>query len=159
MNSSMEAAASRKRWVSVQATSGLRFEHSRILIVDDIVTNRDIVTKLLTSEGAICEAVENGRAAVERLRAGPGDFDCVLMDVQMPEMDGLEATRVLREDLGLVDLPVIALTAGAMAGQRDAALAAGMNGFIGKPFRLRELVAALAPWRTRERQAAPGNRD
>ena len=131
----------------------------RLLVVDDTETNREVAIRLLALEGAICEAADNGRAAIDRLRAGPGDFDCVLMDVQMPEMDGLEATRVLREDLGLVDLPVIALTAGAMAGQRDAALAAGMNGFIGKPFRLRELVAALAPWRTRERQAAPGNRD
>ena len=63
-------------------------------------------------EGAICEAAENGRAALDRLRAGPGDFDLVLMDVQMPEMDGLEATRVIRFELGLADLPVIALTRG-----------------------------------------------
>ncbi|WP_294539878.1 hybrid sensor histidine kinase/response regulator [uncultured Rhodoblastus sp.] len=118
----------------------------RILIVDDIVTNRDIVTKLLTSEGAICEAVENGRAAVERLRANPQGFDLVLMDVQMPEMDGLEATRAIRHDLGLSELPVIALTAGAMESQRQQAMAAGMNSFIAKPFRLREMVATLTPW-------------
>ncbi len=56
----------------------------------------------------------------------------------MPDMDGLEATRVIRHDLALADLPVIALTAGALASQRELALAAGMNGFIAKPFRLRE---------------------
>ena len=76
----------------------------------------------------------------------PDGFDLVLMDVQMPDMDGLEATRIIRHDLGLADLPVIALTAGAMASQREVALAAGMNGFVAKPFRLRELVAALSPW-------------
>jgi two-component system, sensor histidine kinase and response regulator len=69
-----------------------------------------------------------------------------LMDVQMPDIDGLEATRIIRHDLGLIDLPVIALTAGAMASQRELALAAGMNSFVSKPFRLRALVAALSPW-------------
>ena len=88
----------------------------------------------------------NGRAALDRLRAGPGDFDCVLMDVQMPEMDGLEATRMIRHDLGISDLPVIALTAGAMKSQHQMALAAGMNSFISKPFRLKEMVATLTPW-------------
>ena len=117
-----------------------------MLVVDDTETNREIAVKLLSLEGAICESAENGREAIERLRADPGDFDLVLMDVQMPDMDGLEATRVIRHDLGLADLPVIALTAGAMASQRELALAAGMNGFVAKPFRLRELVAALTPW-------------
>jgi signal transduction histidine kinase len=122
----------------------------RILVVDDIETNRDIVTGLLTSEGALCEAAENGRAAVERLRASPDGFDLVLMDVQMPQMDGLEATRMIRHDLGLADLPVIALTAGAMESQRQIALAAGMNSFIAKPFRLKEMVATLTPWLRRD---------
>ena len=117
----------------------------RLLIVDDTETNREVAARLLALEGAICETAENGRAAIERLQRGLHDFDCVLMDVQMPEMDGLEATRVIRYDLKLVDLPVIALTAGAMASQKDQAIAAGMNGFVGKPFRLRELVSALAP--------------
>ena len=118
---------------------------TRILVVDDVETNRDIAAKLLSFEGAQCESVDNGRAAVERLRATPHDFDLVLMDVQMPVMDGLEATRAIRGELGLVDLPVIALTAGAMESQRELALAAGMNGFIAKPFRLKEMVSALTP--------------
>jgi CheY-like chemotaxis protein len=122
----------------------------RILVVDDIETNRDIVSGLLTSEGALCEAAEDGRAAVERLRASPDRFDLVLMDVQMPQMDGLEATRMIRHDLGLANLPVIALTAGAMESQRQMALAAGMNGFIAKPFRLKEMVATLTPWLRRD---------
>ena len=123
---------------------------ARLLVVDDTETNREIAVKLLSLQGAICEAAGNGREAIERLRADPGAFDLVLMDVQMPDMDGLEATRVIRHDLALADLPVIALTAGALASQRELALAAGMNGFIAKPFRLRELVAALAPWLERK---------
>ncbi len=118
----------------------------RLLVVDDTETNREAAIRLLCLEGAVCEAADTGRAAIDRFRAGPDDFDCMLMDVRMPEMDGLEATRAIRLDLGLVDLPVIALTASTMAGQRQMALDAGMNGFVGKPFRLRELVAALSPW-------------
>jgi signal transduction histidine kinase len=118
----------------------------RILVVDDIETNRETATQLLKLEGAICEAVSNGHAAVERLRVNPGDFDLVLMDVQMPEMDGFEATRLIRHELGLAELPVIALTAGAMNSQREMALASGMNGFIVKPFRLKKMVETLLPW-------------
>ena len=118
----------------------------RILVVDDTDTNREIAVKLLSLQGAICETAHNGRAAVERLRANPDDFDLVLMDVQMPEMDGLEATRAIRHALALADLPVIALTAGAMASQRELALASGMNAFVAKPFRLRGLIEALSPW-------------
>ena len=118
----------------------------RVLVVDDTETNREIAVKLLSLEGAICDTAENGRQAIERLRADPCAFQLVLMDVQMPDIDGLEATRIIRHDLGLADLPVIALTAGTMASQREMALAAGMNSFVSKPFRLRELVAALTPW-------------
>ncbi len=131
-----------------------RLSGARLLIVDDTETNREIAIKLLTLEGAICEGAENGCTAIERLRANPGDFDLVLMDVQMPDIDGLEATRIIRHDLGLADMPVIALTAGAMASQRELAQAAGMNGFVAKPFRLRELVAAISPWLPRKATVA-----
>ena len=126
----------------------------RVLIVDDTETNREIAAKLLSLEGAFCETAENGSEAIERLSADPYAFDLVLMDVQMPDIDGLEATRIIRHDLGLADLPVIALTAGTMASQRELALAAGMNGFLSKPFRLKELVAALSPWIRRSDRAA-----
>ena len=118
----------------------------RVLIVDDTETNREVAVRLLSLEGALCETADNGRAAIERLRARPDAYDIVLMDVQMPEMDGIEATRFLRRELKMLDLPVIALTAGAMSSQREIALASGMNGFVAKPFRLRQLVAALTPW-------------
>ncbi len=129
---------------------GHQLAGARLLIVDDTETNREIAVKLLSLEGALCQTASNGREAIDRLRDNPAGFDCVLMDVQMPEMDGLEATHAIRRQLGLVDLPVIALTAGAMTSQREVALAAGMNGFVAKPFRLKELVAALVPWLRRE---------
>ncbi len=125
---------------------GKRLDGVRILVVDDTETNREVAARLLALAGAHCETAEHGLAAVARLRAGPRDFDAVLMDVQMPEMDGLEATALLRRDPAFADLPIIALTAGAMASQRELALTAGMNGFVAKPFRLRELVAALTPF-------------
>ena len=138
-------------------TGKKQFAGVRLLVVDDTETNREIAIKLLSLEGAICESAENGRRAIERLRADPDAFDAVLMDVQMPEMDGLEATRIIRNDLRLADLPIIAVTAGAMPSQRAQAIAAGMNSFISKPFRLRGLVAALEPW-VRSNACAPPER-
>ncbi len=137
---SMQAAGGPAAAEDAQALAG-----ARILVVDDSDTNREVAVRLLSSRGVLCEIAKNGREAVERLRAAPDAFDAVLMDVQMPEMDGLEATRVIRGELGLSDLPVVALTAGAMADQRQAALDSGMSGFVAKPFRLKDLIAALAP--------------
>ena len=134
-----EAGASAK-------TGAKKLAGVRLLVVDDTETNRELAIRLLSLEGAICEYAENGRTAIDRLRAKTDAFDAILMDVQMPQMDGLEATRIIRKDLQLPDLPIIAVTAGAMPSQRELALMAGMNSFIAKPFRLRGLVAALEPW-------------
>ena len=122
---------------------GQRLAGARVLVVDDIAVNRDIAVRLLAHEGASCEQADGGRQAVERLRAGPADFDLVLMDVQMPDMDGPGATRAIRGDLGLAELPIVALTAGALPSQREQALAAGMNGFVTKPFDLDLLVGTM----------------
>jgi len=144
---SLRASASGTRATVPAVESGEKpLAGVRVLVVDDTETNREIAIKLLSLEGAICESAENGRLAIERLRGKPEDFDIILMDVQMPEMDGLEAVRAIRHDLLLADLPVIAITAGAMPSQREAALAAGMDGFVAKPFRLAALIAALSPW-------------
>ena len=120
-----------------------RLAGARILVVDDSQVNRDIASKLLALEGARTEPAAGGREALARLRTGPDDFDIVLMDVQMPQMDGLEATRAIRGELGLTALPVIALTAGALPSQRQRAEAAGMNDFVTKPFDLDALVATV----------------
>ncbi|WP_079435149.1 ATP-binding protein [Zoogloea sp. LCSB751] len=121
----------------------LRLAGIRVLVVDDSTVNQDVARRLLEFEGARVELMDNGEAAVELLRVAPAAFDLVLMDVQMPVMDGLEATRLIRSELGLTALPVIALTAGVLSSQRERAFAAGMSGFLTKPFELDALVAAV----------------
>jgi PAS domain S-box-containing protein len=125
------------------AGAGTRLAGLRLLVVDDSQINQDIARNLLALEGASCDIADDGRAALERLRAGPHDFDCVLMDVQMPVMDGLTAARAIRSELGLATLPIIALTAGVLPSQRGRTFAAGMNDFIAKPFELDAMVEAI----------------
>ena len=120
-----------------------RLVNARILVVDDSDINRDVAERILTDEGAIVELAVDGQDAVNIISSTAQRFDAVLMDVQMPVMDGYTATGVIRNQLGLKDLPVIALTAGAMKGQRDNAIAAGMTDFIPKPFDVDELVNTL----------------
>ncbi|MDM7942194.1 MAG: PAS domain S-box protein [Hydrogenophaga sp.] len=117
--------------------------HLNLLLVDDSEINLEVAAGLLQREGARVCLARNGREAVEALRATPQAFDAVLMDLQMPEMDGLEATRRLRKELGLTDLPVIALTAGALAEERQQAFAAGMNAFLTKPLDPERLVRTV----------------
>jgi len=114
----------------------------RVLVVDDSDINREVARRLLEREGAQVQTCDDGREALDCLRAQPDAFHVVLMDVQMPEMDGLEATRRLRGDLGLT-LPVVALTAGALAEERRRALAAGMTDFLSKPLDPQTLVRTL----------------
>jgi len=115
-----------------------------ILLVEDNEINREVVLDLLAQEGITVAVATNGRQALEVLARER--FDCVLMDCQMPEMDGFTATRELRKQPGLHDLPVIALTASAMVGDREKALAAGMNDHIAKPIIIDEMFATLARW-------------
>jgi CheY-like chemotaxis protein len=90
---------------------------------------------------------DSGQAALERLRQTPAAWDVVLMDMQMPLMDGLVATRQIRSLLGLHVLPVLGMTANVLESDRQACLDAGMNGHLGKPFNVNEMVAILAQWR------------
>ena len=106
----------------------------RILVVEDNDINRQIACGLLESGGAIVSMAENGRLGVEALqRAGPEAFDAVLMDLQMPEMDGLEATHQIRQDPRFAALPIIALSAHALPEQRRKCIEAGMNDHVAKP--------------------------
>ncbi|WP_313927529.1 PAS domain S-box protein [Pseudoxanthomonas sp.] len=123
--------------------SGHRLTGYRLLVVDDSEINREVAQRILEGEGAVVAQAEDGREALDLLRAAPDRFDAVLMDVQMPVMDGYEATRRIRALPALADLPVIALTAGAFRPQQDAALAAGMNAFVAKPFEVPDLIAAI----------------
>ncbi len=135
----------------------------QVLLVDDSDINLEVARRILEREGATVTACSNGQEALDRLAAAPGGFHAVLMDVQMPVMDGHEATRRLRQDLGQRELPVIALTAGALLAERQRALESGMNDFISKPLDPHALIRLLrrhvenrqgSPWPVGRRQAA-----
>ena len=122
---------------------GARLRGVRVLVVDDSAINLEVARRTLEFEGATVRTAGNGLEAVECLLAEPCCVDVVLMDVQMPVLDGYDATRRIRSGLGLRELPIIALTAGTLASQRDQAEACGMNGMVSKPFEVDELVYAL----------------
>jgi signal transduction histidine kinase/CheY-like chemotaxis protein len=126
-------------------------DHARLLLVEDNEINRELAAELLSRIGVRVDMACNGREALERLEAA--DYDAVLMDCQMPEMDGFEATQRLRQQPRWRDLPVIAMTANAMLGDRERALAAGMNDHVAKPINVAHLYATIARW-VRPRGAA-----
>jgi signal transduction histidine kinase/DNA-binding response OmpR family regulator len=115
----------------------------RLLVVEDNLINQQVAKELLCSQGALVELADNGQLGVAAVVAANPPFDAVLMDIQMPVMDGYAATRCIRVDLGQMNLPIIAMTANAMATDRDACLAAGMNTHVGKPFDLQHLTEVL----------------
>ncbi len=118
----------------------------RLLVVEDNLINQQVADELLRREGARVTLAGDGQQAVDALRNDSDGFDAVLMDMQMPVMDGLQATHAIRQRLHLSDLPIVAMTANAMASDREACLAAGMNDHVGKPFELQHLVQTLLRW-------------
>jgi CheY-like chemotaxis protein/HPt (histidine-containing phosphotransfer) domain-containing protein len=123
-----------------------RLQGMCLLLVEDNLNNQQVARELLQDEGAQVQVANHGREAVEALAASPTAFDVVLMDLQMPVMDGFTATKAIRGDLGLLQLPIVAMTANAMASDRQACLDAGMNDHLGKPFDLQHLVQVLRRW-------------
>jgi two-component system sensor histidine kinase/response regulator len=115
-----------------------------ILLVEDNEINRFLATELLSDLGILVSTAVNGREGVDRVSAEP--FDLVLMDIQMPVMDGLTATRLIRVDDRFRDLPIIAMTAHAMSGDRERSLAAGMNDHLTKPISPNMLTEAMVRW-------------
>jgi two-component system sensor histidine kinase/response regulator len=116
----------------------------RILIAEDNVINQQVIEYILQKLGYAPVMVANGREAVDATAAG--DFDIVLMDLQMPDMDGLEATRLIRERHAGHQPVIIALTANAMEGDEEECLQAGMNDYLGKPVKLEEVIDKLRRW-------------
>jgi CheY-like chemotaxis protein len=110
----------------------------RILLVEDNPVNQKLAGMMLGKAGYHVEIAENGAEAVEKYSASPDDFDLIFMDVQMPVMDGMEATKEIRKK-GFKDIPIVAMTAHAIKGYRDECLEAGMNDYVTKPIK-RELV-------------------
>lgn len=124
--------------------SGLLPHHhgARILLAEDNAINLEVAVALLSRAGFKVDTVENGREAVRKTRAG--DYDLILMDIQMPEMDGLEATRVIRSFDA--ELPILAMSANVFAEDRQACAEAGMNDFVAKPINLNAMFNTLAKW-------------
>jgi CheY-like chemotaxis protein/nitrogen-specific signal transduction histidine kinase len=130
----------------VPVSSAARLAGLRVLVAEDNATNRQVVQELLALEGAIVTLVNDGQDAVNLLARRPlaePDFDVVLMDLQMPVMDGITATRRIRDISHLARLPVVAMTANVLETERKACLDAGMNAHVGKPFDLDHLVDVL----------------
>ncbi|HEY4318922.1 MAG TPA: response regulator [Herbaspirillum sp.] len=128
-----------------------QLEGARLLVVDDSEINREVAKRILENQGAIITTANDGQEAVGWLLAHPDEVDLVLMDVQMPVMDGIEATRRLRKLPQFNGLPIVALTAGAFKSQQDTALAAGMSHFVSKPFDVPSTVALIQRIRRRSR--------
>jgi two-component system sensor histidine kinase/response regulator len=117
---------------------------ARILLVEDNDLNQEVAIEILRRAGFVTDLAENGQIAVDKVRAA--EYDLVLMDVQMPVMDGLTATKEIRKEERFKDLPVIAMTANVMQGDRDRCIAAGMNDHIGKPIEPEDLWKTLLKW-------------
>jgi CheY-like chemotaxis protein len=121
------------------------FEGRKILVVDDDVRNIFALTSALEQKGVQVEVGRNGFEAISKLDE-ISDIDLVLMDVMMPGMDGLEATRRIRRDPRFQKLPIIAVTAKAMKDDQDQCLAAGTNDYLAKPLDLDRLMSLLRVW-------------
>jgi CheY-like chemotaxis protein len=121
-----------------------RLSGARILLVEDNPINQELALDVLSRAGIVVSVACDGQEALDMLDSQR--FDGVLMDCQMPVLDGFAATRALRSQPRLQDLPVIAMTANAMVGDRDKVIAAGMNDHIAKPIKVEEMFATLARW-------------
>ena len=133
---------------SAEADAGADIDLSgkRLLLVEDNEVNREIATLILESFGFTLECAENGRQAVEMVSSSwPGHYDAILMDIQMPVMDGYAATRAIRalDNPELAQVPIVAMTANAFAEDVRAAHDAGMNGHIAKPLEVDKMLTTL----------------
>jgi CheY-like chemotaxis protein len=140
----VESVRSRRQRQEFDMQSLRPVQGARVLLVEDNEINQQVASELLEQAGFLVEIADHGQEALAKL--APGRFDCVLMDVQMPVMDGYTATRRIREDGRYENLPVLAMTANATLEDRRMAADAGMNAHIAKPIDPRTLFSALLEW-------------
>jgi signal transduction histidine kinase/CheY-like chemotaxis protein len=137
--------------------------YGRVLVVDDVATNLDVSRGLMLPYGLTIDCTLSGREAIEKVRSGIVKYDVIFMDHMMPEMDGIEATRIIREELGTEyakTVPIVALTANALTGNEEMFLANGFNGYIPKPIDIMKLDMILNQWvRNRQREETWKNED
>jgi CheY-like chemotaxis protein len=117
------------------------FKGQKILLAEDVDINREIVCSLLEETGIEIDSAENGQYAVDMFESNPDIYDLILMDMQMPEMDGLRATKIIREKNK--DIPIVAMTANVMTQDIQRCMDAGMNDHIGKPLDIQEVIMKL----------------
>lgn len=139
-----ESRASKREDMAIEAINKLK--GARVLLVEDNEINQELAEELLTTNGIVVEVAGNGKEAMDIL--DKKEFDGVLMDCQMPVMDGYTATRKLRLQERFKTLPILAMTANAMAGDRDKVIDAGMNDHIAKPINVNEMFHTMAKWIT-----------
>ena len=137
---------------NTQDASDIRYEGVKILVADDQPLNRDLVQGILEIVGIRPNFARNDQEAVDILKHSTESYDLVLMDIQMPTMDGLTATRLIREHPRFAQLPIIALTAHTMLHEKEVCQQAGMNDHIGKPFTENEFFKVLAKWISSSKQ-------
>jgi len=122
-----------------------RGEKARVLVVDDDVRHIFAITAVLERKGVVVLTAESGRTGIDTLQKNP-DVDLVLMDIMMPDMDGMEAMRAIRKIEQFAKLPIIALTAKAMVGDREKCLAAGASDYLSKPVNIEQLNSLMQTW-------------
>ena len=142
-DSSLAAKTKKDENLSISGT--LHSVHARVLLVDDNATNRKVASQILMKAGCEVLMASSGQEAIDILQKD-ANFDLVLMDIQMPEMDGMETTRRLKA-LNLAALPpIVAMTAYAMKEDRERFLAAGMDDYLAKPIRAQQLIQMVGKW-------------
>jgi CheY-like chemotaxis protein len=122
---------------------------ARVLIVDDIEINLEVARSMMEVYGLQIDCVDNGREAAERIRRGAPAYDIVFMDQMMPELDGFETVRIIREEIGTRyarTIPIVALTANATTGNEEMFLNSGFHDFLAKPINHKELNQVLHRW-------------
>ena len=131
---------------SILPAAGSNFKDRCVLLVEDNELNSEIALEILNEYGFLVDTAENGAVAVEKVKnSSPGDYDLVLMDVQMPVMNGYEATKQIRalDDPALAGITILAMTANAFDEDRKKAQECGMDGFLSKPIVIEELITTL----------------